>query len=99
MEYALGSLPNISGSLPAPLQPRLEDHGGEVYLTITYTRSVNAGEVQFSAETSDDLETWISGGVPITPEIINPDGSIIGKFRHPISIGSEPQYLRLKVSK
>ncbi|MDB4537686.1 lamin tail domain-containing protein [Akkermansiaceae bacterium] len=98
LEYALGTFPQNSGDFPAAVLPSMEDHGGDLYLTITYTRSVNAGAVQFSAETSEDLENWIGDGIPITPEVTHPDGSITAKFRHPIPVGDGSQYLRLKVS-
>ena len=98
LEYALGTVPNSAGDFPVSIQPSLEDHDGDLYLTITYTRSVNSGEVQFSAETSDDLVIWSAGGVAILPEVTNPDGSISAKFRYPIPVGSDPQYLRLKVT-
>jgi len=98
LEYALGSVPNSGGDIPAAIQPSLDDDGGDLYLTITYTRSKFAGEVQLSAEISDDLEIWSAGGVPVLPNVINSDGSITAKFRHPVSAGNGAQYLRLKVT-
>lgn len=97
LEFSLGSLPGDALSAPATIESGVETIEGERYLTLVFTRSPGERAVTFSSEVSDDLESWNGGGIPISPERVHPDGSIIATFRHPLPIDENDRYMRLKV--
>ncbi len=97
-EFALGSLPLVNSSSPGVLQSALQEIDGEHFLTLSFTRSAGERAVVFTAEISNDLDLWSGGGLPILPDIVNPDGSITSTFRHPVPIEGGEHYLRLKVT-
>lgn len=95
-EFALGSFPLDFSSAPGVLQSDFREIDGEMYLTLSFTRAEGARVVNFAAEISSDLATWSAGGVPMLPEIVNPDGSITSTFRHPLPVAGGEHFLRLK---
>ncbi len=99
MEFALGALPRNAQSVPLEIAGSIEDFGGQEYLTLSYTRTAGLRAVTFSAEVSDELQSWSAGGVPILPQVTNPDGTITARFRHPLPVGGagDERYLRLRV--
>ncbi len=98
LEFALGSFPGDAGSVPAEIKSGIETIAGERHLALTYTRAAGERAVIFSAEISDDLDTWSGGGIPLTSETLHPDGSVTAGFRHPLPIDEVDRYLRLKVT-
>lgn len=99
-EFALGSFAQDQASTPAPITSSIEQIGNDRYLILAVTKSNAGAAVQFSADISDDLVTWTGGGIRITPDIFNPNGTITTRFRHPqpITPADRKHFLRLRVS-
>ena len=98
MEFAFGTHPANPQSHPAPITQGFAMIGNEQHLTLTYTRASQAGNVQFTAEISDNLIGWTDDGILHGPEIRNPDGTLTATFRHPSPVTSGQQYIRLKAT-
>lgn len=97
LEFSLGSLPGDVSSVPATLESGIETIEGVRYLTLTFSRAPGERSIRYSAEISEDLESWREGGVPLSPETVNLDGSVTATFRHPVPIDGNDRYMRLKV--
>ncbi|MEJ6723085.1 MAG: hypothetical protein QNK80_00005, partial [Akkermansiaceae bacterium] len=96
-EFGLGSNATNITSLPPAIQAGTERIANQDYFVLSFTRTAGKRGGQFSAEVSDDLNTWNGGGVPMT-NTINPDGSITGRFRLPAPIENGSRFMRLRIT-
>ena len=96
-EFGLGSNATNITSLPPAIQAATESIANQNYFVLSFTRTAGKRGGQFSAEISDDLNTWNGGGVPMT-NTINPDGSITGRFRLPAPIENDSRFMRLRIT-
>ncbi|MEN8693384.1 MAG: lamin tail domain-containing protein [Akkermansiaceae bacterium] len=99
-EFALGTSPSNRDSTPSAIISSIEQIGNDRYLVLSVTRSNAGTTVEFSADISDDLDTWAGGGVRLTPDIFNPNGTITTRFHHPdpITPSHRHRYLRLRLT-
>ena len=99
LKYALGLAPKVSagpGDLPIQEIRQVDD---ERYLTLTFSRPEEAGDITYRVEASGDLEAWTDEAVRVgelTQE--NDDGTISHTYRdvRPIGDGNR-RFLRLRV--
>lgn len=99
-EFALGSSPQDSGSTPTPITTSIAQIENDRYLTLSVTRNNIGTEIEFSADMSADLSSWSEGGIRLTPDIFNANGTITTRFRYPSPITPEnhQHFLRLRLS-
>ncbi len=75
MEYALALDPNVPDASGLP-KPGTIVVGQSSYLTLTYTRPINASDLTYTVEVSSDLVAWLSGSdnTVTVSTTNNPDG-------------------------
>lgn len=98
-EFALGTNPLLRGDFPPPIESAFEMVDGESYLTLSLTQKGELNRVDFSVETSDDLSTWLPGGLRMVPDLSQPDGTRTIRFRHLLPWRGGKQFLRVKASR
>lgn len=98
-EFALGMHPEDKTILPNLIRGDLKDIEGANYLGIEFETWPGALGVQFTMEVSQNLTTWTSGTVEMTPSLPHADGTITRTFRSisPVSL-SGSNFARLKIS-
>jgi hypothetical protein len=101
VEYMLGSSTAASSISQAPsasvksltvgMNPPAD------YMTMTFTRAPNTGDIQIFAETSSSLGTWNPDAVPVS-ETSNPDGSTTLTWRSPAPLSTDSRrQMRIRV--
>jgi hypothetical protein len=75
LEYALNQSPISDSSAALPSLSTVTDPGdGETYLTIQHLRRINAPQLLYTVQTSDELFTWNSGAGHTTEISATPTG-------------------------
>jgi hypothetical protein len=100
-EYSLGSVPTYPDNVASAPISRIENLGGQNYLTFEYRLMSGASEATVTPEISADLSSWLSGGanvVTLSGPVANANGSVTWKVRDATAAPlSSKRYLRLKV--
>jgi hypothetical protein len=92
LEYALLMNPNQAGGLPVT-SGRTSTH-----CTLTYTRPVDALDVNYVVEYSDDLENWSSVGV--TQTIVSTVGNVrTMRAEVPVTVTDTRRFMQVKVTR
>ncbi len=99
LEYAFAGNPNTAGTVPvtgarqnfpAAIPP------GD-YLTITFTRRADAGDLIFTPQYSGDLTAWTAATVRVS-SAANPDGTLTETWRSAVPLDAAARmFLRVKV--
>lgn len=97
LEYAFGGDPRSASRSVLPANGTI-DVGGETYLTITYTRSSDASDLDYQVEASGDLSAWGNGAVEVSSND-NGDGTVSVTYRDSEPVGGAgSRFLRVQVS-
>ena len=106
LEYALLLGPGVPDTILLPELLLDEDEQGDFHLTLGYTRNINAIDLIYTIEVSEDLQTWTSntpGQEDVTTEISridNFDGTETVTERDNGNLNdSQNRYLRLRVER
>ncbi len=101
LKYALNLPPAKNGSGEMPVAS-VTSFDGNSYLTLTYTCSAIAADVDYIVEVSNDMQTWYSGdGCTLTlSEVANPGGLTNTCTVEDVApMGATPQFMRLRVTR
>lgn len=99
LEYALGGQPHRPDRtiLPA-IETAVED--GAEYLSLTFTRPVGPGDIEYRVDASSQLSDWSKGAGILTGSTPGPAGSVTEKYRHPEPVEARKRsFLRLTIHK
>ena len=99
-EYFFGTSDNDPNS-PRPWQAGVSDIDGSDFLTLSYTASTAALDVDSVVEISDDLATWRSGAgeVELVSETPNLDGTTTYMFRSSTPVPPTlRQFMRIRLT-
>ncbi len=95
LEYALAGDALVPGALPA-VQLEAPGAGGDVHLTITFRRLVEATDIALRVECSEDLAAWADAGV-LVGAVENFDGTVTETWRAPTPAGARG-FLRIGIT-
>ena len=100
VEYALDRNPLIPDSAAASVAS-IETNGEDDFLTLAYSRTAAAIDVEFGAEVSSNLTMWFSGTNMVTgPTPVSTNANMVAeKFRANTPVASAPiQFMQFKVT-
>ncbi|GAA5117768.1 lamin tail domain-containing protein [Luteolibacter yonseiensis] len=97
LEYALLTNPHSPNAFPSGrLQPLTVSDQQADYLTITFRRLVDAGDIDYHVVYSENLGNW--GETPVRTSITDHfDGSVTETWRAPVSVGNGG-FLRISIT-
>jgi hypothetical protein len=99
LEYALGGNPLIPSLLPQPQITIQTLNVGAVpdeYLTVSFRRIFDPGDVTYEVQFTDDLATWTANGV-LFSSVIHGDGTVTELWRSAAPVAVAKHFARLKV--
>lgn len=70
MKYALNLNPKVNGAAGLP-KVSMTTTGGQIYLTLTYTKVLAATDLTYTPEVSGDLQAWAAGSSLVTVSATN----------------------------
>jgi hypothetical protein len=100
LEYALAGNPLIPSVLPQPtvaIQQLLVAGVEDKYLTMTFRRLFDPGDVIYEIQYSDDLVNWSSNGV-VVGDSLPSNGTCLEIWRSPAPVSATKFFARLKTT-
>jgi hypothetical protein len=100
LEYALGGNPLVPSVLPQPqVAIQLLDTGAgpNKYLTLTFRRLFDPGDISYEVQFTDDFADWTANGALIE-STIHGDGTVTEVWRSATPIGDGRRFVRVKTA-
>ena len=98
MEYAFVGNPNSSDPENLPRLVMVTD-GGMEYIGLAVRRRVDAADLTYEVEVSDDLRDWtVENGVVAVSTTDNNDGSVTEILRLPVTAAVDRIFLRVRIT-